>query len=272
MHSLEALTLFAGVAAGFLGALMGIGGGVLLVPLLNGWLGLTFRQATAVSLAGVLATSSSAVMAPEGRGLLNARLAIFLLLFSVSGATLGAKAITFFSDDTYKVIFGLAAAATAAAMFIRRNQRNVLPPGTTDLGVLGGRIYDDDTGEEVAYRVKRLPVAAGVSFTAGVLASFIGVGGGIVIVPTLNSLCGVPMRVAAATSVLMIGVTSVPGVAEHWARGYFEDFHLAGMACLGVLVGFQIGLRVGPRAQVKWLKLGMAALLTLVAIQYLLLQ
>lgn len=272
VHALEMFTLAAGVAAGFLGALMGIGGGVLLVPLLNGLFGLPFREATGASLVGVLATSGSAVMAPSGRELINPRLAILLLLFSVGGATIGARALTLFSDRTYEIIFGFAAASIAAMMFVRLNRRNVLPAETTDLGVFGDRVFDDETGRDVAYRVRRLPVAASVATVAGVLASFIGIGGGIVIVPTLNAVCGVPMRVAAATSVLMIGVTAVPGVVAHWAGGFLGDFHVSAATAVGVLVGFQIGSRVGPRAPVKWLKLAMVALLTAVAIQYLFLR
>ena len=188
MHSLELLTLAAGVMAGFLGALLGIGGGVLLVPLLNGLLGLSFAEARGVSLIGVLGTSSSAVMVPPGRRFVNPRLAIFLLFFSVSGALIGAKYLSGFPERTYEVIFGVTMAAVAIIMLGRRNTRNVLPAATEDLGIFGGRIHDDDSCCDVAYRVKRLPLASAVAFLAGVLASLIGIGGGIVIVPTLNSL------------------------------------------------------------------------------------
>jgi hypothetical protein len=249
---------------------VGIGGGVLIVPVLHSVIGLSFREATAASLVGVLATSSSAGIAPPGRGLHNARLAILLLLFSVSGATLGGQALTRFSDRAYELIFGAAAAAIAAVMFIRLNKRNVLPVGSVDHGVLGGHFHDDDTGSDVVYRVKRVPLAVAMSFAAGVLTSLVGIGGGILIVPMLNSLCGVPLRVAAATSVLMVGVTAVPSLAAHWAGGYLADFHMAAMTALGVLMGFQAGLAISPRAPVRWLKMVMAAILTAVAAQYLL--
>ena len=272
MPSLEVAATLGGVVAGFLGALVGIGGGVLLIPLLNGLLGLPFAEARGISLVGVLGTSGSAVLVPPTRRLVNPRLAIFLLLFSVSGASLGARFQTVFSDRTYEIIFGVTMAAVAALMLVRLNNRNILPPETRDVGVLGARFHDDETESDVAYRVKRLPLAAGVAFLAGSLASLIGIGGGVVIVPTLNSLCGVPLRVAAATSVVMIGVTAMPGTAATWAAGFLGDFHLAGMTCLGALGGFQIGLRVGPAAPLKWLKAGISVLLTLVSIQYLFLR
>ena len=80
------------------------------------------------------------------------------------------------------------------------------------------------------------------------------------------------MRVAAATSVLMIGVTAIPGSVASWANGSLADYHVAATACLGALIGFQAGIRVSPYASVRWLKLGMAALLVAVSIQYLFLR
>lgn len=272
MLPIDAAALVGGVVAGFLGALLGIGGGVFLVPLLNGFLGLSFYQARGISLVGVLGTSASAAMGNPTKRLLNPRLAIFLLLFSVLGASIGAAYQKGLSLRTYELLFGGSMAMVAFLMVTRRNVRNVLPPETRDLGVFGGRIHDDDTGSDVAYRVKRLPVAAGVACLAGALASLIGIGGGVVIVPTLNTLCGVPIRVAAATSVLMIGVTTIPGVAASWHNGFLGDYYLAALTSLGALVGFQIGLYVSPRFQVKWLKVFMACLLTAVSIQYLFLR
>jgi len=136
-------------------------------------------------------------------------------------------------------------------------------------GVLGGTFHDDDTGGDMVYQVSRVPLAAAVSFAAGVLTSFVGIGGGILIVPMLNSLCGVPLRVAAATSVLMIGVTAVPSLLAHWAQGFLGDFHVAAMTAIGVLMGFQLGLGISPRAQVRSLKLIMAGILVIVAVRYL---
>ena len=272
MSSLDILALLGGMGAGFLGAMVGIGGGVFLVPLLNTLLGISFAEARAISLIGVLGTSASAAMAPTGRRLVNPRLAIFLMLFSVAGASLGAKYLTLFTESTYETMFGVSAAAVAVLMLARRNIRNILPATTADLGPFGGLMHDDDTNTEVAYRLKRGPVAAAISFAAGALSSFIGIGGGIIIVPALNGLCGVPMRVAAATSVMMIGVTSIPGTVASWHLGYLGDLHVAGLTCLGTLVGFQIGLRLCPYFPVKALKIGMALLLVAVAVQYLFLR
>jgi uncharacterized membrane protein YfcA len=268
--SLELFIMLGGVAAGLVGALMGIGGGVFLVPLLNSVAGLGFSEATAISLVTVLGTSASAVMTPPDKKLLNLRLAILLLLFSVTGATAGALTFDLLSTRTKQLIFGVTAAAIGGILFVRSGRRNIMPPAGAGIGVLGGSLYDDDTKQVKSYRVKRLPVAAGVSLAAGTLASYIGIGGGILIVPTLNSLCGVPLRVAAATSVLMIGVTAVPGVVAHWAKGFLGDYHLAAIATIGSLIGFRIGLYIGPRAPVQRLKALLVAILGIVAVKYLL--
>jgi uncharacterized membrane protein YfcA len=264
------LTLLAGTMAGCLGAMLGIGGGVLIVPLLDIGLGLPFRTAAGVSLIGVLATSSSMAASTVGRQLLNVRLAVFLLLFSVSGASLGAVLLGRLPAEIFPRLFGVVAAVIAAAMFVRLDRRNVIADTAAVTGVFDGRLYDEDTRTDVAYRVRRLPFAAGGAFVAGILASFIGIGGGILIVPLLNAWCGVPMRIAAATSAFMIGITAVPGAVQHWTDGHLGGFELAGAAAAGVLMGFPVGQWVSARAPVRWLKLVMAGILAIVAAEYLL--
>jgi uncharacterized membrane protein YfcA len=268
----DVLTLVAGFAAGGLGALLGIGGGILLVPLLQVGLGLTFREAAGVSLIGVLATSSSVATDAQGRRPLNIRLAATLLVFSVTGATFGAAVLHRLSDRTYEQVFGATAALIAAVMLLRIDQRNIVTDKDFQPGTLGGRFVDDDTKLEVAYRPRRLPVGMAVATAAGMLASFVGVGGGIFVVPALNSWCSVPLRAAAATSAFMIGVTAVPGALAHYAGGYLNDFRLAGFAALGVIGGYQVGVWFSSRAPIKRLKLLMAALLAGVAIEYLVLR
>jgi uncharacterized membrane protein YfcA len=208
-------------------------------------------------------------MTPPDKKLLNLRLATLLLLFSVAGATTGALTFTLLSTRTKQVIFGVTAAVIGATLFVRSSRRNIMPPEGVETGLLGGMLYDDDTKTVRSYRVKRLPIAAIVSFAAGTLASFIGIGGGILIVPTLNSLCGVPLRVAAATSVIMIGVTAVPGVVAHWANGFLGDYQLPAIATVGSLIGFRIGLYIGPRAPVQRLKELLVTILGIVAVKYL---
>ena len=265
-----ALTMLAGVAAGSLGALLGIGGGVLLVPLVNVLIGRPFREAAAVSLVAVLSTSASVAASPATRRLLNVRLAIVLLVFSVGGATFGATVLHLLSEPTYERIFGVTAALIAVGVLQRLDKRNIRSgAGVIDPGVLGGRFYDEDTRSEVVYHPRRMPLAMFSSFGAGMLASLLGIGGGILVVPSLNSWCGVPMRVAAATSGFMIGVTAVPGAIAHYELGYLGDFRLAAAASLGVLLGYRIGFTLSRRTPVRGLKLLKAGILAIVAFKYL---
>jgi len=263
------LALAGGVAVGALGALVGIGGGIIIVPLLNIGFGLTFREATAASLIGVLAVSTSVAGSAETWRLLNPRLALVLLVFGVSGAIAGVHILPLFGDRVYEVIFGVTALTVATVSLLRINRRNVLSAESADPRQLGGRVYDPDSGCEVGYRVRRLPFASATAFGAGMLASFVGVGGGILVVPALNSWCGVPMRVAAATSAFMVGVTAVPGAISHWADGYLSQPAYAAAAAIGILIGYRLGHWLSQRVPVRSLKLLMAGLLVFVALEYL---
>lgn len=261
--------VIAGIGAGALGALLGLGGGIILVPLLNAGLGLPFGHATGLSLVGVLATSSSVAVASSSRRLLNPRLALTLLIFSVGGAKLGAALLGAFSERTFQFIFGATAALVAVVMLARLDKRNVIAQTEVDPGALGGTFFDDDSRQSVVYRVRRLPFAAVASSGAGLLASFAGLGGGILVVPALNSWCGVPIRVAAATSAYMIGITAVPAVIGHALQGHLQRIELAGAICVGVLAGYRAGLWLSSRVNVRALKILMAILLVFVAGKYL---
>ena len=265
-----AITVLAGAAAGGLGAMLGIGGAIFLIPVLNVGLSVPLFPSQSVSLVTVVGTSMSVSAAPESRRLVNGRLAMVLLICSVGGALTGVHALTrLVSERDAERVFGITALAIAAVMLMRLDRRNVLAVGEVDVGALGGRFTDSDSGRDVTYRVRRLPIALGGSFVAGVISSIAGVGGGIVIVPLLNSLCGVPLRAAAATSSFMIGVTAVPGIIGHYQLGHFTRPELAAAAVLGVLAGTRSGLWLSHRAPVRSLKLFMAALLLLVGGFYL---
>ena len=257
--ALVAAVIFAGSVAGCLGSLLGIGGGVFLVPFLNAGLGLDFKVAMAISLMTVIATSSAVSAQTAGRQLINLRLGMLLEIASTIGGLIAGITVERLSNRTLALMFAIVTAGIAAIMISRLERRNVLD-ATADLGSLGGRFHDGDTGREVAYRVRRLPVAMGASLVAGAISGSLGIGGGILKVPVLNAWCGVPMRAAAATSALMIGVTAVSSVPLQYARGYVNP-PLAAAAVLGVLAGSRGGFWFGGRARVKWLKMLMAAVL-----------
>lgn len=254
--------MLAGAGAGWLGALLGIGGGVFLVPFLDFAVGLPHQVSLATSLMTVIATSSAVSAGTTGKNLINLRLGMLLEVASAAGGLAAATTIQYLSVRQLYVLFSVVTAGIAVIMLSRLDRRNVLDP-STDPGVLGGR-FIDETGHEIVYRVKRLPVAMGASFVAGNISGFLGIGGGILKVPALNSWCGVPMRAAAATSSLMIGVTAVSSAPVFYSQGLIQP-PIAAAAVLGVLVGSRAGLRFAGRARAKWLKLLMAAVLLIVA-------
>ncbi len=256
----------AGAVAGSLGALLGLGGGVFLVPFLNVGLGLDFKVAAAVSLMTVIATSSAVSAGTAGRHLINLRLGMVLEVASAAGGVMAGITLHYLPERVLFLGFAVITAAISAMMLARLDHSNLLD-ATLDPGVLGGRYYEDESGREVSYRVHRLPLALGASFIAGNISGLLGIGGGILKVPVLNAWCGVPMRAAAATSALMIGVTAVASVPIHYANGYIRP-PLAAAAVLGVLFGSRAGLWFGARARTRWLKALMAAVLAAVSISY----
>jgi uncharacterized membrane protein YfcA len=265
------IAVVAGAGAGILGSVLGLGGGIFLVPILHRALALPFLTAAAVSLFSVIGTSTAVSMLTASRQLLNLRLAVVLLVASVTGAMASARALAagVISTGTSERVFGATALFIAVVMLQRLDRRNVIQDPDAPIGILGGRFHEQESGGVVSYRVRRVPLALAAAGVGGVISTLVGVGGGILIVPALNSWCGVPLRAAAATSAFMIGVTAVPGVVEHYALGHLTNLELVAAAVLGVLAGTRGGVWLSGRVPVKSLKILMASLLALVGVEYL---
>jgi len=263
--TLASIIFAAGVISGSLGALLGLGGGVFLVPFLNLVLGFPFTAAAAISLTTVIATSSSVSAGRAGKQLINMKLGMLLEVATAGGSFLGGITAQFVAQSLLQRLFGIVAAIVAVIMLTRLRRRNVILDPTADPGVLGGRYYEAESATTVTYRVKRLPVAVTASFLAGNVSSLLGIGGGIIKVPILNAWCGIPLRAAAATSAFMIGVTATAGAVIYYGRGQLEPA-LAAVAVLGVQLGSWGGMRFGAAASAKWLKILMAFVLFVVSV------
>jgi hypothetical protein len=261
------IVMAAGAGAGCLGALLGLGGGVFLVPFLNVGLGLPLNVSAGVSLLTVIATSSVVSAGSSGKRVVNLRLGMLLQVAASLGGLVGGITVVHLPPRLLYLIFALVTAAISVIMLSRLETRNVILDSSLSPGAFGGRYFEDESGREIVYRVRRLPLALAVSLAGGSVSGFLGIGGGILQVPALNAWCGVPMRAAAATSGVMIGITAVASAPIYFARGDVA-VPLAAAAVLGVLVGSRAGVRFGARARAKWLKLLMAAVLAAVAIIY----
>jgi uncharacterized protein len=262
---LAAVLFVAGVTAGTVGALLGLGGGVFLVPFLVLGLNVPMRLAVGISLTTVIATSSAVSATRAGRSLINLRLGMLLEVATTAGGLTGGIVAAMLSTATLQRLFGLVAALSAIAMLTRLERRNVILEPDSDPGRLGGKFYEVESGAMVTYRVRRMPLGMAASFVAGSVSSLLGVGGGIIKVPVLNAWCGVPLRAAAATSAFMIGVTATSGAVIYYGRGDIVPW-MAASAVLGVLAGSRTGLLLAARARAKGLKILLALLLIGVAV------
>jgi uncharacterized protein len=255
----------AGGVAGMLGAVLGLGGGVFLVPFLNLGLQFPIGTAAAISLTTVIGTSSSISARRAGQDLINLRLGMVLEVATAAGSLLGGITAQYLAEGTVRLLFAATTAFVAITMLGRLNRRNVILGEAVDPGPLGGRYTEAESGGTVTYQVKRLPVALAASFVAGNVSSLLGIGGGVIKVPVLNAWCGVPLRAAAATSAFMIGVTAAAGAIIYYGTGQLPAA-LAAAAMLGVQAGSWAGFRFGQRASARSLKLLMAAVLMIVAV------
>jgi uncharacterized protein len=259
----------AGFAAGALGGLLGLGGGVFLVPMLVLGLDMPMREAVALSLTAVVATSGAVAAGRAARLLINLRLGLLLEIVTAAGGLIGGFTALAFGQAALQRLFAAVVIAIAVATLVRLDQRNVSFDEEAEPGRWGGRFLDDDTGLPVTYAVKRMPVALVGSFVAGNLAVLLGIGGGTVKVPLLTAWCGVPIRAAAATSAVMMGVTASAGATIYYGRGFLVPV-LAAAAVLGVQAGATLGIRASARAPVRTLKIMMAGMLIIVGLLMLL--
>jgi uncharacterized protein len=253
--------LLTGAAAGLVGSMLGIGGGVFLVPLLTLVFDVPIRAAVAASLVSVIATATASSTVNLDRGLVNMRLAMALEVATSVGGLGGGLAASLFTTQQLFLLFGGTLAVMGALMMMRSGRRNVIADTSVPPGRLGGRLQEGET--TYVYRVRRLPLALGASLVAGSFSGLLGIGGGIIKVPVLNTFCGVPIRVAAATSAFMIGVTAAASVFVYFARGDVV-LPIAAAVALGALPGSIVGARLGQKVEARALKIFMAVVLLLV--------
>jgi uncharacterized membrane protein YfcA len=263
--TLALLVVGAGAVAGGLGATLGIGGGIFLVPFLTIVLGIPIGAAAAISLTTVIGTSSTVSAGNTGSHLINVRLGMVLEVATAAGSLLGGITAQYMNQHVLERTFAAVTAVAATVTLLRINRRNIVVGDTLDCGPLGGRYVEEESGGVVSYRVKRLPLAIGASFVAGNISSLLGIGGGVIKVPVLNAWCGVPLRAAAATSAFMIGVTAAAGSVIYLGNGQLIPA-LAAAALLGVQGGSAIGMRITEGASARSLKVLLAVVLFAVSL------
>jgi uncharacterized membrane protein YfcA len=262
----SALVFVSSTGAGFLGALTGLGGGVVLVPLLALGFGVDLRYAIGASLVSVIATSSGAAAAYVKEGYTNIRIGMFLEIATTIGALTGALAAIFVDPRWIAIVFGLVLLFSAYMSSRRRTDK--LPPGPADPWATCLRLagsYPTPEGFQ-PYGVRRVPLGFGLMYTAGVLSGLLGIGSGALKVLAMDQAMGIPFKVSTTTSNFMIGVTAAASAGVYLARGYIHPA-LAMPVMLGVLLGSMLGARLLPVARTRSLRLVFLVVIVALAVE-----
>src|SRR2546427_4935868 len=251
MSDLAFLSMILGTsaAAGVLGALLGLGGGILLVPLLTLFFGVSLPYAMGASILSVIATSCGAAAGHLASGLANMRLGLFLATATVAGALLGASLVGVVPARALQILFGLALAYSALTtirqLHVEVAESLEADPLAQRFG-LDGVYHDQALGRDVAYHAIHVRRGVAVMFGAGVLSGLLGIGSGACKVLALDSFMRLPMKVSTATSSFMIGITASASAAIYFGRGDIRPA-LACPVAVGVLAGAYIGTRLLAR-------------------------
>ncbi len=291
--------LAGGAAAGVFGSLLGLGGGILIVPMLTLGFGLPLREAVAVSLVSVIVTSSASAAVYLQRHVANLRLGMTLELFSASGALVGGLIAFMIAERVLAGLFAALITWVAISMARRKDPSRAgthstpaTPeaepvPAADDLAVApiepvaaapdAGHLIDvapvlEADGSFSAalsgpgYRIHRLPAGMLGSVFAGLNSALLGVGGGIIKVPVMHLVMGVPLRTSTATSNMMMGITATASAVIYLLRDEIDPF-VAGPIALGVFIGASVGSRIAHRVDVRVLRWLFVVVLVYTAIQ-----
>jgi hypothetical protein len=252
--------------AGFLGALTGLGGGVVVVPALTLALGVDMKYAIGASLVSVIATSSGAAAAYVREGFSNIRIGMFLEIATTLGAVLGAFLAGRFSTHALAIVFGLVLLQAAYQSFRGMGGHD----GTTQSDKLATRLrlagsYPVD-GKSESYGVCNVPGGFAMMFGAGALSGLLGIGSGAVKVIAMDRIMRIPFKVSTTTSNFMIGVTAAASAGLYLERGYIDP-RVAMPVMLGVLAGALLGAKVLAHARVKTLRIVFGVVILALAIE-----
>jgi len=263
---LTAFTWLGSLGAGLIGALTGLGGGVVIVPMLTLALGVDIRYAIGASLVSVIATSSGAAAAYVKEGYTNLRIGMFLEIATTLGALGGAMLAAALSADVVAALFGavLIGSAFLAGRARAPGHRQTKPdPLATRLRLDG--TYPGPDGP-IAYHVRGVPGGFAVMLTAGALSGLLGIGSGALKVLALDQIMRIPFKVSTTTSNFMIGVTAAASAGVYLNRGYLDP-GLAMPVVLGVLPGAMLGTRLLAKAKTRVLRAVFAVVILALGVQ-----
>ena len=265
---LAVLVALGSLCAGLLGALTGLGGGIVVVPMLTILFHVDLRYAIGASLVSVIGTSSGAAASYVREGYTNVRVGVFLEVATTIGALAGAAVSGFIPTSALAVLFGVVLLYSAWRSFQPHEEHTTLaPPHPWAARLRLNSTYPTSTGLQ-AYSVQGVPAGFSIMFLAGVLSALLGIGSGVVKVLAMDHTMKLPFKVSTTTSNFMIGVTAAASAGVYLHRGYIEPA-LAFPVMLGVLAGALIGARILTVARTRSLRLLFAVVVVVLATEML---
>ena len=259
------ILLLAAYCAGLLGSLTGLGGGVVVIPVLTLGFGVDFHYAIGAALVASIATSSGSGSAYVKEGITNVRLGMFLEIATTIGAVCGAAVAIYLNNNVIAIIYGLVLLLTAAMQQRRKSDHEGVIGSETArrLKLYGSWPQKDGTVKH--YQLRHVGGGFGVMYVAGVLSGILGIGSGVLKVLAMDAMMKVPFKVSTTTSNFMMGVTACASAVIYVQRGIIEP----GIACpvmIGVLFGALTGARLLKRMDVRVLRQIFCVAIVLVAV------
>ncbi|BBA68816.1 sulfite exporter TauE/SafE family protein [Geobacter sulfurreducens] len=237
------------ITAGIAGAILGLGGGIIIVPALTLLFGIPIRTAVAASTVSIIATSTGAAVAYLNDRLSNVRVAMWLEMGTATGALTGALVAGFLNQRVLFLMFGVLLAYSGYNMFKARKAElpgEVLPDKVSQRLGLAGSYHDHVLNTRVDYQVTRSIPGLIIMYFSGAAAGLLGIGAGIFKVPAMDQVMRMPFKASTATSNFMIGVTAASAAVVYFVRGDVNPL-VAGPVVLGVLLGALVGARLMVR-------------------------
>lgn len=261
------LILFAiSIGAGFLGALLGLGGGMIIVPVLTLYLHVDIRYAIAASLISIVATSSGAAASFLKDHMTNLRVAVFLEIGTVAGAITGFLIASFIQAKILFLIFGFFLLFSAIMMFRKRGEDLATKDHPWSKALRLASSFPNEKGDRVEYKVEAVPQGLLYMYVAGILSALLGIGSGILKVLAMDGAMRLPIKVSSATSNFMIGVTATASAGAYFIQGSIRP-EIAAPVAVGIIAGSWMGARVMMRMKPQLLRYIFVVLLSVVSVQ-----
>jgi uncharacterized protein len=269
------ILLVSSIAAGTLGSLLGLGGGVIIVPLLTVFLGVPPLFAIGASIVSVIATSSGSASTYVRDKITNLRIGMFLEIATTTGAVTGAVLTLTLEkanlENVIYIVFGLVLLFSIIPLFRQIGvevPQDVKPDTISRKLELSGEYYDQVLKQEVTYQATRSPLALGIMYAAGVVSGLLGIGSGVLKVIAMDVGMKLPMKVSSTTSNFMIGVTAAASTGIFYLGGYINPF-VAAPVVMGVVLGSLLGTRLLLKASNKSIRKIFIPILVVLAVEML---